>query len=431
MRKIYWLFYLVTAVMIAACTHEEEDLFDSSSATRADAAVKADLEILTGATNGWLMEYFPESQQTYGGYNILVKFSTDGKVTTASELFEATDTKTSLYSMKQSAGVVLSFDTYNDIFHFFAEPGDPAAIGGNGYGLEGDYDFLVLEASAEKVVLKGKKSGSHALLTPVKKEWSTYLDEVQKADASMLFSQYTLKINGEELPVAANYRTLVITVGDGQTVTIPYIVTPTGFKFYESTVVNEKTLTGFKFDSTKGNYGQFTEEGNSDIQLIPEVLPLNQLFVEEDWYFTFSHLSDPVKPYFLQAYKGSKAEGEEIAYMSLGSGVSGNYAFNFKSGDYSGFLTYNYKLEGDDLVTLTFGGRADSNGQFYYQNCGYNYVISAIGSGTTYKIIADNVLNPSYLTLTDIKDPTWVMTLVKQSAIVTRFPINTSYPFNN
>lgn len=156
MRKIYWLFYLVTAVMIAACTHEEEDLFDSSSATRADAAVKADLEILTGATNGWLMEYFPESQQTYGGYNILVKFSTDGKVTTASELFEATDTKTSLYSMKQSAGVVLSFDTYNDIFHFFAEPGDPAAIGGNGYGLEGDYDFLVLEASAEKVVLKGK-----------------------------------------------------------------------------------------------------------------------------------------------------------------------------------------------------------------------------------------------------------------------------------
>lgn len=58
----------------------------------------------------------------------------------------------------------------------------------------------------------------------------------------MLFSQYTLKINGEELPVAANYRTLVITVGDGQTVTIPYIVTPTGFKFYESTVVNEKHL---------------------------------------------------------------------------------------------------------------------------------------------------------------------------------------------
>lgn len=74
MKKIYYLFCLVAVMMASACTHEEEDLFDSSSADRADATIKAYTDILTGAENGWLMEYYPEMQQKYGGYNTLVKF---------------------------------------------------------------------------------------------------------------------------------------------------------------------------------------------------------------------------------------------------------------------------------------------------------------------------------------------------------------------
>lgn len=432
MKKIYYsLFCLLAAVMVTACTHEEEDLFDSSSATRADAAVEANLAILTGSENGWLMEYFPEAKQSYGGYNILVKFGADGKVDAASELFESTDIKTSLYSVKQSAGVTLSFDTYNDIFHFFAEPGDPAAVGGNGYGLEGDYDFLILEATAEKILLKGKKSGSYAVLTPVQKKWDVFLNEIQKANAAMLFSQYTLKIGSEELAVLANYRTLVITVGDGQTVKVPYIVTATGFKFYDSVVIGEKALTGFTFDATQGDYGRFTAEGSPEIQLIPAVLPLNQQLIGGDWYFTYSRLGDALKPYFAEAYKGSAAEGEDIVYMFLGAGA-GPYAFAFQSGKYTGYLTYNIKLTDEDLVTLEFGGNGDSNGVYYFSNCGYDNMIAAIAaSAVTYKLTTDNKLNPSSITLTSVEDPNRVFTLVKQTAVVTRFPIEINYPFEN
>ena len=70
MKKIYYLFCLVAAVLITACTHEEEDLFNDSSANRADATIMANIEVLTGASNGWLMEYFPAISKEYGGYNI-------------------------------------------------------------------------------------------------------------------------------------------------------------------------------------------------------------------------------------------------------------------------------------------------------------------------------------------------------------------------
>ena len=33
------------------------------------------------------------------------------------------------YEVKQSAGVMLTFDTYNEIFHFFSEPSNYLGIG--------------------------------------------------------------------------------------------------------------------------------------------------------------------------------------------------------------------------------------------------------------------------------------------------------------
>ncbi len=133
MKKIFYLFCLLAATLAVACTHEEEDLFGDSSANRADATIFASIEVLTEASNGWLMEYFPASAQEYGGYNLLLDFNTDGTVQVAGEVANPDDVTTGLYSVKQSAGIVLSFDTYNEIFHFsptqpFLMPGERATV---------------------------------------------------------------------------------------------------------------------------------------------------------------------------------------------------------------------------------------------------------------------------------------------------------------
>ncbi len=422
MKKIYYLLYLATAVLFAACTNEEDDLFDSSSALRADAAIEADLKILTDAANGWLMEYYPEAQQSYGGYNVLLKFGTDGKVAASSELYDGEDVTSGLFSVKQSAGIVLSFDTYNEIFHLFSDPSDPLGVGGSGYGLEGDYDFLILEASAEKVVLKGKKTGGIATLTPMKGAWDEYIASVQQAEEEMSFQKLQLDVNGEVFPVSISSRTLTFTYTEGEdtkSVTASYIQTPTGYKFYEPVDVNGTTLTGFTFNSKAG---VFTADNHSNVKLVPVIPPLNEQFVSGDWYFAYSEISAALQPYFGMAANGSASEGEEILYMYLGTSNDETYSFNFRSGGYIGYLVYTYVLTGEDEITLTFALQGDNNGTYYYQNCGYGYITSAIGSsaGATYKLTTDSEKSPSFIKLTNTADPNKYFTL---------YPNLIAYPF--
>ncbi len=422
MKKIYYLLYLATAVLFAACTNEEDDLFDTSSALRADEAIEADLKILTDAANGWLMEYYPEAQQSYGGYNVLLKFGTDGKVTAASELYDGSDMVTSLYSVKQSAGIVLSFDTYNEIFHFFSDPGDPAGVGGNGYGLEGDYDFLILEATAEKVTLKGKKAGGVAMLTPMKGDWEEYITELQNAEEEMSFQKLQLEMNGKVIPVSISFRTLTFTytVEENSTsIVASYIQTPNGYKFYEPIEVDGTTLSGFIFDSEAEI---FTANDDNSIKLVPVIPSLNEQFVSGNWYFAYSEISSALQPYFAMGANGSASEGEQILYMYMGTSNDGTYSFNFRSGGYIGYLTYTYVLTGEDEITLSFALRGDNNGSYYYSSCNYNYITTAIGSsaGATYKLTTDNLKSPSFITLTSTTNPARYFTL---------YPNLIAYPF--
>ena len=110
---------MVTATMLASCTKEQEDFFSDSSANRADATIAADKKVLTSAANGWLMKLYPDAQQSYGGYNVIVRFTEDGKAEVRGEYLG--EICTSLYSITQSAGIVLTFDTFNEEFHLFSD----------------------------------------------------------------------------------------------------------------------------------------------------------------------------------------------------------------------------------------------------------------------------------------------------------------------
>ncbi|MCQ2325551.1 MAG: DUF4302 domain-containing protein, partial [Paludibacteraceae bacterium] len=56
---------------------------------------------------------------------------------------------------------ILTFNTYNNILHTWADPQT------DGMGMEGDYEFLIMEAKPEIVRLKGKKYGAYSVLYPV------------------------------------------------------------------------------------------------------------------------------------------------------------------------------------------------------------------------------------------------------------------------
>lgn len=416
---------MVAAVLITACTHEEEDLFNDSSANRADVTIMANIEVLTGASNGWLMEYFPASSQEYGGYNILLKFTEDGKVTVSSELYAPTDAATSYYAVKQSAGILLSFDTYNEIFHLFSDPSDPTGIGGSGYGMEGDYDFLILEATPEKILLKGKKAGGVAVLTPMQGSWSEYISDIQAANDAMIFSKYELEMNGQTIPVTISNRTLTFTYeenGDTKSQTASFILTQTGYKLYEPIVIYEKTLGSFTFDATNE---LFTETNDNNIKLIPVIPPLNEQFVSGDWFIAYSKLGTYAQTYFSYCKQNYiDAIGEEIVYAFMGSALYGKFGFNFNSSGYGGLLGYDYELIGEDKISLQFNMTGEGDGVWYHNNAGFHYLLNPFGynSARIFTLTTDNLIKPSYIILTEDSNPNNSMTLSANQI---------NYPFRN
>lgn len=130
MKKYIYLFFVAFSLLMVACTPEVEDIFGENAANRIEKRMAADKAVLTGAQNGWLMEYYPASGQIYGGYNVLVLFKEDGKVTVSADITGvATAQATSTYRLKEQAGSTLTFDTYNDIFHVFSDPSNALQIG--------------------------------------------------------------------------------------------------------------------------------------------------------------------------------------------------------------------------------------------------------------------------------------------------------------
>lgn len=405
MKKIYFLIAMVTATVLASCTKEQEDFFSDSSANRADAAIAANIQVLTSATNGWLMKYYPEAQQSYGGYNLIARFSSDGTVEVISE-FDS-ESATSLYSVTQSAGITLTFDTYNVPIHQFSDPGAP--LGGNqGTGLDGDYDFSILSATSEQVVLKGKKTGNHIVMTPMADtNWTAYFGRVAAVEASMLSNFYQVTIGNTNVEAAHNERTLVFNYQqDGEDVetVAPYIVNPDGIEFYEPVEILGATLKGFKYADGSLTFDESTGSGLKLSKLKKSEL---ELLTSSKWYVAYSLLGDYAQKYWEVMYQAEVEVGESVGYAYLNYS-SGRLAMTFYSSGYVGNFYFAFTPLSDNEVTLKLQSY-DSNGQWYYKYAGWNYATAPFKG--TFKLSVDDDYVPSYIILEDVEEPTNVITL--------------------
>ncbi|MCL1617544.1 DUF4302 domain-containing protein [Bacteroides sp. ET71] len=414
MKKLYKMLYMAAAVLLAAaCTPEEDDIFSDSSANRADAAIEADMQVLTGAANGWLMEYYPEMSQTYGGYNILLSFSEDGHVTVAGDVANPTDTSTSLFSVKQSAGIVLSFDTYNEIFHFFSDPGNSQG-GGNAYGLEGDYDFLILEATPQQVKLKGKKSGSYAVLTPMEGDWATYIQEIQAAESAMLAAQYNITDGTNSATASVNYRNMTINYMEGEealSMPAPFIVTLTGIKFYEPITLWGQTISGFTYDFANDS---FTANEQANITMKREIPPINQTFITGNWFMTYESMGSFAQAAYARLQPALAANGIQWGYIFLGDMLLGEFGFNIVDNTTSATVfPYDYQLVGEDQVILYWNGMGAGNATLYYSQLGISPVLEVFGNYAprTFTLTTDDPESPTEITLTDNAEPSNVITM--------------------
>lgn len=260
MRKIK-IYGLLTCVclMMQSCLFNEDDIFDESSAQRAIASVNECQEILKGAANGWLLEYYTGEDGEYGGFNVLARFDGNNVIMAAdfaTDNYEIGEESTSLYKVESYQGTELSFDSYNELIHEFCEPS-----GYNSPGYAGDYEFVFRSVSKEKIVLTGKKHGVTLIMTPLPAEtnWQEKLTNIANVVSQASYVTYKLIVNGQEITKMGQEEhafsvTKVDETGETTVSLYPFIYTEEGIKMYEPLVVNGVEINNFKWDNENLTY---------------------------------------------------------------------------------------------------------------------------------------------------------------------------------
>lgn len=448
--KIFKNIIYAAAVMLTAtaCTSDVEDFFPTSSSERADQYIQNVKTVLQSAPNGWKAEYYAEVG--YGGYNVFVKFNDKGEATIASEKMGDKhgagvddngnlNLETSHYKIEQSMGAILSFDNNNSIFHYFAEPKNPDGYGDSGDGLAGDFEFRVITACADSVILEGKKHQSKVRMYPVKEgeTWQSIYDEVQKVEKAMTARTYYVFKDGHprDITVTLSYRCLIFRYmnedGVAESVGVPYIVTQDGFKFYKNYTVCGLTMSGLK----NGPDGQYFATNDPSIYIESQVLTPYEHLTESSWFVTYDNLGAFAQPYwdtFRTALETAGADSKKATlYWAIVGYYNGKVGFHMNAGG-------DYALVGFDLSTAN--GETGDEVKFKYTSsttnkAGTNFydkhklkeaLIPFIGktkiSSRTFKVTVDDARRPSYLLLTDMSEPTNVIKLLANQ---------TYYPFGD
>lgn len=179
MKKIFNISAALAALTLSlgACAPTEvDDLFNESAAERLDKALTDYKSYFTDKGGKWELLYFANTDEQ--GFYFVVTFHDDGSVDIAGNNKFTTGGSdadgqkdfdvsigyvkdTSLWEVQGDDGPSISFNSLNDAFHFFSDPGiiPPGATRANGAGHEGDFEFNVLSREENSCILRGKKHG--------------------------------------------------------------------------------------------------------------------------------------------------------------------------------------------------------------------------------------------------------------------------------
>lgn len=436
MKKLLKATLLLAALTVYTSCSDDNDLKDPSE--RLSEAMAQYTDALTSAPNGWAVTMYGDLD--FGGFNLLCKFEKDGTVTVANERFAADTTAVTHYKLEQSSGVVLSFDEYCELFHYFADPLNTDGFNSqteNGFG--GDLEFRIISASADSVVMRGKKHNAKIKMTPLTADtttpmttiWTNYLNDVAKVAKAMQKGSYHMIQGTDTLQLKANRTNRVFTyleedsVGNRMKKTASYIITPKGITFYEPFIFGDKVVKGFNYADGSEKYEQ---DGNYGITLEKFTPALNQQLVDGAWFISEDGLGSIAKNYW-RTFRNSLVNNVNCYIYYAGIGTWRNH-FGLSVGpidkdDPSGIFTseayFDYEFIGSNQIRMWFNGEYDEigNGEYFAETCDFAWAIFPFGgrdkkSAKTFTLNTDNIKDPSYIKLTDTSNKNNVITVYEK-----------------
>lgn len=435
MKKIFfYIMFAVAGLSLQSCLHDDDEIFDKSAAERINEAVANVKEVLTSSQEGWVMHYYVGQEYAYGGLNLAMKF-TDGKVQMYNETAQNSDgsykSVVSTYKITRDQGPVLAFDTYNDLLHVY---GDPAGSGPTDVdGWEADYEFVIMNISEDQntITLQGKKFNNTIVLERLNRPIAEYLDAATKMAESLTNAGILAYTVGDKkakfYPGSSEYSVKYVDdKGEVASLTVPYTSTDKGLLFNEPIELFGDTLKGINAKDTATVNDVLTANtivaSNDESKTFSLSKDLNDIFQKGNWYLALSNMGEVAGPGLQSFIDGCKeSEGEVVNTCYIGT-YSGNYGFYFLSGQFKGMATFavDASISEPDVITFDFNGYDStfgfSNGQYYATYCNFGDAYTPFLS--TFKLSADDVNNPTVMTLTDQNNAKNVIKLVKEPVLV-------------
>lgn len=383
--------YLLTALLACfaavSCVKDQDRLFDESSSAHMTKYLDEAQKVLMGASNGWVMYYYPNgpgaprAAQNIGGYVYTLTFTKD-EVTVWSEL--GSDSSVSLYSMSTDDGPVLNFDTFNENFHYFSTPSGSSP---NIYGLsggtyyqahKGDFNFRIMEATPEKVVLRGKRSGNDYIMYPLSGSMSPaqYAAASAEMSSEIFVSKFVGKFASKDVEFLLDLKNRQMKLQEVEYVTTEdedgnpvketnvleevstaLAYTPEGIRFYHPV-----TFAGVEFQTLAWDGAKASLSYNGDV--LAGSLPENWLSYE-----------DLLGDYTLYYYETNAAYADKTVSTLDISLVEDVYRNSFKvigiCNEHELIAPYDLSAGTVSLLAQKVGTEVIDGASYYYQLAGY------------------------------------------------------------
>lgn len=418
---------------------EEPDIFDENAATRIDKAIKNYTDILTDKGGKWMLEYYANGD--HPGYVYIMTFDKNGSVkmsgknTLIGELYNEQNvskfaSETSLWEVIGDNGPVLTFNSYNHIFHLFANPEDIASTEEDeqGYGFEGDYEFDIMKFSGDTLYLDGKKYEHHMLMTrlPESTDDEAFFNQIDEATAqfSPLIPELYLTTPTGKRYVCSDATSMIWSIypegGDKITETQTYnaIITPFGVRFMNPLYIladydrNDIPVQAFKFKDGK----LVAEDGKTVIS--PDAL--GNIFADSrfKWQVDAAKSSGALLDAYNAFANGAKAYNKAtlqyMQFLHITSSTLNTKALLFNVKVSSKALSCNLYCDvtpNGDNVSFKFTGDGDKNALVFYNNVAEVKDFLSLLESEEYALTTDRPLGPSVMKLTSKKDANSYLTV--------------------
>lgn len=431
MKKFLYIATIIATVATAttSCKNEVDDLFDKSAADRTQEAQDEYTNALTANGGKWVLEYFTNSDEP--GYIYIFTFDKNGSVKISGKnkwIENKFKSETSAWEVISDNGPVLTLNTYNTIFHLFANPNnviDPDASSDEtdetGYGHYGDYEFMLMEADENVVRLKGKKWGVTHYLRKLDADTDdeAYLAQIDQMKANILSAKFGKQIltdaTGERFVLkggASGVFTAYPEAGDEitQISSRNFIVTSTGIRFMvpfeiQRAAVGAEPLVveEFVYDETDGKLVEVAEN--------PAVITgpaFSELFTDNGYTWRIDNTKITGKPLTLYNDVASELKsslGETFRFFQFTYDKTAGKASLFmqsqlRTKTYKGNIYFTATTPDENTVKFEFDGTYDKGANYYYNNIEAVKQFIALLESTTWKIESASRLVPSTMTLT-------------------------------